>query len=187
MGSLPESLQCLLVDLDFLARIEKGQKPCYNDRVLVSASSWIGAAYRRYYGESRNKMLEHLKETVKKTDDAINNPQNAEFLALIINSLYGANKGVLNLADTYHDDEETTKEIAKELNSMAVHLYRYQYLINENNIEVRPVETRVESRVLEEVAVVKPESSAKQESPRKSEPFKRPQKPRNNKIGKKSE
>ena len=185
MGSLPESLESLCVDLDFLARIEKGQKPCYNDRRLVSKESWFGSAYRTWYGESRIKMLEHLRETVKKTDEAINNPQNAEFLALIINSLYGANKGVVNLADTYHDDEDTTKEIAKELNSMAVHLYRYQYLINENNIEVRPVETRVESRILDEIAVVKPESSTKQESPRK-EPFKRPQKPRN-KVGKKSE
>ena len=184
MGSIPESLQSLVVDLDFLARIEKGMKPCYNDRVQVSASSWAGAAYRLWRGESRNKMLEHLKETVKKTDDAINNPQNADFLPLIINSLYGANKGVVNLSETYQDDPEVLKDISIELANMAVHLYRYQYLISENNIEVRPVETRI----LEEVAVVKPEPPTKQESPRKAEqPFKRPQKPRNTKIGKKSE
>ena len=187
MGSIPESLQSILVDLDFLARIEKGMKPCYNDRVQVSASSWLGGMYRRYYGESRHKMLEHLKETVKKADDAINNPQNGDFLPLIINSLYGANKGVVNLSETYQDDPDVLRDISVELANMAVHLYRYQYLINENNIEVRPVETR-DVKVLDEVAVVKPEVPTKQESPRKTEqPFKRPQKPRNNKIGKKSE
>ena len=184
MGSIPESLQPTLVDLDFLARIEKGMKPCYNDRVQVSASSWVGAAYRAWHGESRSKMLQHLKETVKNTDDAINNPQNGDFLPLIINSLYGANKGVVNLSETYQDDPDVLKEISNELANMAVHLYRYQYLINENNIEVRPVETRI----LEEVAIVKPEIPTKQESPRKVEQsFKRPQKPRNNKVGKKSE
>ena len=186
MGSIPESLQSLVVDLDFLARIEKGMKPCYNDRVQVSASSWLGAMYRRYYGESRSKMLEHLKETVKKTDEAISNPQNGDFLPLIINSLYGANKGVVNLSETYQDDPDVLKDISIELANMAVHLYRYQYLINENNIEVRSVETRVESRILDEVATVK-EPIPKQESPRKVEQsFKRPQKPRNNKIDKKS-
>jgi hypothetical protein len=183
MGSIPESLQSTLVDLDFLARIEKGMKPCYNDRVQVSADSWLGAMYRSWHGESRNKMLEHLKETVKKTDEAISNPQNGDFLPLIINSLYGANKGVVNLSETYQNDPEVSKEITVELANMAVHLYRYQYLISEHNIEVRPVETR--TGVIEEVAIVKPET--KKESPRKVEPFKRPQKPRKGVVGKKSE
>jgi hypothetical protein len=123
-------------------------------------------------------MLEHLKQTVKQVDEEIANPQNGDFMPLLINALYNANKGVVNLADTYKNEEEVSKQIAVQLGNMAVHLYRYQYLITEiSNSEIRPVEVRGEPK-----SEVKEEP--KQESPRKNEQIRRPQKPR--KVDKKS-
>ena len=141
---IPESLQILLTDLEFLSKIEKNMKPCYKDRVLVDAGSWVGAFYRLCRGESRKEVMEHIEKTVKGAVEAINNTQYNEHMGLIINSLYNANKGIINLAHTYEADIETTKEIGVFLKEIAVHLYRYQYLIKDlqSTGEVRNVEVR---------------------------------------------
>ncbi len=141
--TVPESLSVLLCDLDFLSRIEPNTKPCYKDRVLVDAGSWVGAFYRLCRGESRKEVTEHIEKTIKATVEAINNTQYNEHMSLIINSLYSANKGITNLAHTYETDVETSKDIAGYLQEISVHLYRYQYLIKDSQKqEVRSVEIR---------------------------------------------
>ena len=83
---IPNTLQTVLQDLNFLSQIKRGYKPCITDRVIVSADSWSGAFYRFFKGENRIKVVAKVEQIINSSIDAIENPKYFEHLPLTINA-----------------------------------------------------------------------------------------------------
>ncbi len=126
---IPNTLQTILQDLNFLSQIKRGYKPCISDRVIVSADTWSGALYRFFKGENRIKLMCKVEQIINNTVEAIENPKYIEHLNLTVNSLNEANNGLLNLLHTYDNDPDMKSRLNVQLQNVDIQLIQYKHLI----------------------------------------------------------
>ena len=74
MTTYPEEVCTLLVDLAFYNSAGPDDKICFSTRTTVKSTSLVGGAYRKWYKEGSERLLENTKRLVKKIDDALQVP-----------------------------------------------------------------------------------------------------------------
>jgi len=128
--SIPTGLQVLLKDLDFLAQIPRGFKPCIRSRDFVDSKTWGGAIYRFFKGENRSDLISETEKIVERSVDAIKSHKETDYIKIIITYFYRARSGVANLLSTYKDDPEMISRINVQLTNMDIQIKRYQKYID---------------------------------------------------------
>lgn len=101
MSSIPAHLKELLKNLEFLAMIEKGKKPCLSDMTFVDATSWKGTWKRSQNSESKKQLCNFIDSIVEQTFTAIQDSRNREYVPIIIRTLSRAKIGISNTQATY--------------------------------------------------------------------------------------
>lgn len=110
-NSIPATLNDLLVKLKILSMIERGKKINTGTMTFTDSSSWVGAFSRSLTGEGRKGLMVHLNQIVQQAINAINEYQNTEFCALVVNHLAQAKIGIQNLTTTYQSDPNVVAQI----------------------------------------------------------------------------
>lgn len=110
-NSIPATLNDLLVKLKILSMIERGKKINMGTMTFTDSSSWIGSFSRSLTGEGRKGLMVHLNQIVQQAINAINEYQNTEFCALVVNNLAQAKIGIQNLTTTYQSDPNVVAQI----------------------------------------------------------------------------
>lgn len=128
MSSIPAHLKELLKNLEFLAMIEKGKKPCLSDMTFVDASSWKGAWKRSQNAETKKQLLNFIDGVIEQTFIAIEDPRNREYVTMIIKTLSRAKIGISNTQTTYQDYPSFTSTIRVYLTNIDHQLKRYEVL-----------------------------------------------------------
>jgi hypothetical protein len=101
--SIPAHIKELLANLEFIAMIEKGKKPCLSDMTFVEATSWHGALKRRQYAENKKELLNFIDGVVEQSFAVIGDPRNREYIPTIIQTLSRAKIGISNTQATYQN------------------------------------------------------------------------------------
>lgn len=128
--SIPVGLQTLLSKHYFLAQITRGYKPCMNNMTLIDSSSWLGAAYRAWYGESRKTVMPDVEKIISETIDSVQTHRNnKEFLSLIINALSETRLGLESMMSTYRSDPDMIGRLKVQLKSIDLQLEKHRHLI----------------------------------------------------------
>ena len=126
MSSIPAHLKELLKNLEFLAMIEKGRKPCLADMTFVDASSWKGAWKRSQNAESKKQLLNFIDSVIEQTFVAIEDSRNREYVPMIIKTLSRAKIGISNTLTTYQEYPCFVSTIRVYLNNVEHQLKRYE-------------------------------------------------------------
>lgn len=103
MNSIPANLKDLFRNLEYVAMIEKGKKPCLSDMTFVEAKGWLGAWKRYRLSESKGNLAAFLECLIDQTFVALQDSRNKDYIPLILNSLSKARAGILNTLETYKD------------------------------------------------------------------------------------
>jgi len=128
--SIPVGLQTLLAKHYFLAQISRGYKPCMTNMTLIDATSWSGAFWRAWYGESRKTVMSDIENIVSETVDAINqHKKKGDFLRLIVNALASTRVGLESMKTTYRSDPSTIGRLEVQLKNIDLQLEKYRNLI----------------------------------------------------------
>lgn len=128
--SIPVGLRSLLTKHYFLAQITSGQKPCMSSMKLVDSSSWYGAVYRFWYGESRKTVISEIENIITQTIDSIRTHRTKPgFLKLIINALASTRVGLESMLSTYRDDPAMRGRLQVQLANIDFQLEEHQDLI----------------------------------------------------------
>lgn len=130
--SIPSDLQNLLSDLDFLGQITQGKKPCMNDMTFVESSSWFGAFKRYKNGESREMVIQKIRDIINRSIDAIQTYNDEEFMKLIILGLSTARKGIQTLIITYKSDPKMISKINVLLSNINLQLQKNNKFITDS-------------------------------------------------------
>jgi hypothetical protein len=101
MSSIPTHLKELLKNLEYLAMIEKGMKPCLSDMSFVDSNSYLGSLVRSRNSESKKQLLTYIDTVTEQTFAAIEDPRNKEYIPMIIHALERAKIGISNTETTY--------------------------------------------------------------------------------------
>jgi len=128
--SIPPPLRDLLAKLEFFAMIERGNKVCLHDMTFVDSTSWTGAYKRSVNGEGRKSLIAHINSVIDSTVDAIQEYGKTEFLSLIINGLYRAKNGIINLISTYTDSPDMVVQLRIILANIQLQLDKNRSLIS---------------------------------------------------------
>jgi len=128
--SIPVGLRSLLAKHYFLAQITRGYKPCMSNMTLVDSSSWTGAIYRFWYGESRKTGMSDIENIISQTIDAIGtHNKKPAFLKLIINALASTRVGLESMTTTYRDDPAMIGRLQVQLTNIDLQLEEHRDLI----------------------------------------------------------
>lgn len=128
--SIPVGLQTLLAKHYFLAQIQRGYKPCITNMTLIDASSWSGAIYRAWFGESRKTAISDIEKIISETIDSISiHIHNNAFLRLIINALASTRVGLETMTTTYRSDPDMIGRLKVQLTNIDLQLEEYRPLI----------------------------------------------------------
>jgi len=128
--SIPVGLRSLLSKHYFLAQISQGYKPCMSNMTLVDSSSWAGAFYRFWYGESRKTVIAEIEDIISQTIDSIATHKNKPaFLRLIINALASTRVGIESMKNTYRSDPAMIGRLQVQLTNIDLQLDEYRHLI----------------------------------------------------------
>lgn len=134
--SIPTGLQILLKDLDYLAQIPRGLKPCVKTRDFVDDHTWGGWFYRTFIvKESRKDVLAEVEKIIERAVDAIKNHKETEYIKVIIEYFYKARTGVANLSITYKGSPDIVSGIKVQLTNMDLQIKRYQQYIDGYKVE----------------------------------------------------
>ena len=151
-AAIPASLCDLLARLEYLALIQRQQKPCFGDFSMVDSSSYSGAIKRRTHGESRKIMIYQVNQIVDSALESINAYDESEFLILILNSLSKAKLGIDNLKFTYNDDTNIVAQIQVCINKINNRLDKYRDILIKK-ITVEEPKSEVKSKPEPEIKV----------------------------------
>lgn len=128
--SIPVGLRSLLAKHYFLAQITRGFKPCMSNMKLVDSTSWTGAIYRFWYGESRKTGMSDIENIISQTIDAIGTHKTKPaFLKLIINALASTRVGLESMTTTYRDDPAMIGRLQVQLTNIDLQLEEHRDLI----------------------------------------------------------
>lgn len=143
--SIPVGLQTLLAKHYFLAQIQRGYKPCITNMTLIDASSWSGAIYRAWFGESRKTAISDIEKIISETIDSISiHIHNNAFLRLIINALASTRVGLETMTTTYRSDPDMIGRLKVQLTNIDLQLEEYRPLI-------KGYKTKEEATIIERV------------------------------------
>lgn len=132
MSPLPTHIKELLKNLEFLAMIEKGKKPCLADMTFVDGSSWTGAVKRSRNSESKKNLLTFIDGVIDQTFSAIRDPRNRDYIKLIVNALSRARVGINNTQTTYQFSPSFLASIRVTLKNIELQLEKYSNVLEED-------------------------------------------------------
>lgn len=128
--SIPVGLRSLLAKHYFLAQITRGYKPCMSSMTLIDSSSWLGAVYRGWKGETRKTAISDIENIISQTIDEIHTHRNKPaFLRLIINALASTRVGLESMLTTYRDDPSMIGDVKVQLANIDLRLEEHRDLI----------------------------------------------------------
>jgi hypothetical protein len=128
--SIPVGLRSLLSKHYFLAQITSGQKPCMSNMTLVDASSWTGAFWRAWYGESRKTVMTDIENIISQTIDSIvTHRDQPAFLRLIINAMASTRVGLESMTTTYRSDPAMIGRLQVQLTNIDLQIDKHRDLI----------------------------------------------------------
>ena len=136
-NSIPATLNDLLVKLRILSMIERGKKINMGTMTFTDSSSWMGAIGRSLTGEGRKGLMVHLSQIVQQAINAINEYQNTEFCALIVNHLAQAKIGIQNLTTTYQSDPNVVAQIEVCVSNIDLQLDKNRCLLEGHQPSVK--------------------------------------------------
>src|SRR5581483_12357753 len=96
--------QNLLDEWRFISTINKGEKPCYNDKTKINVSEWFVTWRRRYKGEKGEKGVLYMQNLLENTNKYLElyKDGNKLLLEVLNSSIIGIN----NLVYTYQMEEQ---------------------------------------------------------------------------------
>lgn len=128
-NSIPSTLNDILVKLRILSMIERGKKINMGTMTFTDAASWVGALTRSLNGEGRKGLMVQLNQIIQQAIGAINEYQNTEFRALIVNHLAKAKIGIQNLTTTYDRDPSILGQLYVCIENIDLQLDKNQDLL----------------------------------------------------------
>lgn len=127
---MPPDLHNLLVKLEFISKVERGNKINLNDMSIVDSSSWIASFFRSINGEGRRGLIAELRITISSSVRAIEEYNGTEFCRIIVNHLNKARIGISNLSATYQNDAFTLANIDTLISDIDIQLKKNKQLID---------------------------------------------------------
>ena len=124
-NSIPIHLKELLKNLEYLAMIETGMKPCLSDMTFVDANSWLGAWKRSRMVENKKALASFIDQVIEQALAEIKDNRNKEYLDTIVETLSRAKLGIKNTLTTYQDYPVFTSNIKVILSNIDRHLKNY--------------------------------------------------------------
>jgi len=144
--SIPVGLRSLLTKHYFLAQITSGQKPCMSNMTIVNGSSWTGAFYRFWHGESKKSIMTNIENIISHTIDAISaHKDKPAFLKLIINALASTRVGLESMLTTYRKYPATIGRLKVQLKNIDLQLEEHRDLIKGYRVDDDTIEALVEN------------------------------------------
>lgn len=129
MSSIPTHLKELLKNLEYMAMIEKGKKPCLADMTFVDAASYLGAWKRSQNSESKKQLIGFIDTIVEQSFKAIEDPRNKEYAQLLTEALSRAKVGIINTTTTYKEYPSFISSIRVILANIDHQLKRYETIL----------------------------------------------------------
>lgn len=129
--TLPITVKEVLVNLEFLGKIQRGIKPNMKSRTFSDSDSWLDWCFRRLYGEGEKSLTTNLERIVDQTIVAIEQYSESEFLPLIVSALSKAKVGVEHLRDTYTNHPDTSSKINVCLSSINLVLNKHPVITSD--------------------------------------------------------
>ena len=137
--TLPITVKEVLVNLEFLGKVQRGIKPNMKSRTFSDSDSWVGWFFRRLYGEGEKSLTTNLERIVDQTIVSIEQYSETEFLPLIVTALSKAKVGVDHLMDTYVSHPDTSAKISVCLSSINLIFSKYPDIIAERTSKSKEV------------------------------------------------
>lgn len=130
--NLPTPIMELITNLSVIGLIEKEKKLNISTMSFSPANTWGQAFYRYYHRESRQGLIEYLKNTLAQTILAIQDYRDTEFCKIIINHLSLSKSGIQNLAITYADDPNILSQLNVILENIDIQLNKNKKFLEPN-------------------------------------------------------
>ncbi len=130
--NLPTPIMELITNLSVIGLIEKEQKLNISTMSFSPSNTWGQAFYRYYHRESRQGLIEYLKNTLSQTILAIMDYKDTEFCKIIINHLALTKPGIQNLAITYADDPNILSQLNVILENIDIQLNKNRKFLEPN-------------------------------------------------------
>lgn len=111
---IPGNIKEILINLEYLSKLEQGKKPNMSDQTFVNAygfSSFYGAFVRFMKSEGRKNMMIQINSIVDQALDALVKYKDADYYGLLVEKLLSAKEGLLNLSKTYYKYPRTVSDI----------------------------------------------------------------------------
>lgn len=96
-----ELYNSILVDLQFIAGIKQGEKPCFSERIYVNSDSYFGSAYRFYKRESGNDAQQRIRAIFQSAMNHFVSCSEPHQPEILIHDIKNALVGLNNLINTY--------------------------------------------------------------------------------------
>ena len=119
---VPEPVQQLLVQLEFLALIEKNLKPNMGDMTFSDSNSYLDSLWRMLRREGREKNMVFLEEVVKNALSLFEESRDEEWHHLLGDALSRARDGIRNLLVTYDNRPKVKAQVLVLLNMIDLRL-----------------------------------------------------------------
>jgi len=125
-------LTVYLNTLNSISNIKVGDK--FNTYYLttIDGSTWYSSFYRKMYQESRDHLIIFLKNIVVESRDYIRKYEYNEDISIIVNTLYKARNGMINLLITYKNDKDMILKLEECIDDINFELSSKYYLLYDN-------------------------------------------------------
>ena len=100
---IPPELVDLFEISSFVAAAKPYSKPCFRTKTFVSKDSWIGAIYRRFYGENAMIGAMYIQRIAERLASALKNYKGQVWEPAIRKHTTDFAKGIKVIQETYHD------------------------------------------------------------------------------------
>lgn len=100
---LPPELVDLFEVSSFVGCARPYSKPCFRSKTYVSKDSWVGALYRRFYGENAMYGAMTIQRIAERLASALKNYKGQVWESAIRRHMVDFMKGVKIIQETYHD------------------------------------------------------------------------------------
>jgi hypothetical protein len=130
---ISSNLRQLLVKLEFIGKIEAGQKPNMYKLTMSDSASWLDSFYRNFTGENSINMAHELEIILSECQTNIDRYQNdIDIVQLITNKLSNYRNGIKNLLVTYNSKTNISCRLEVLLNTTDILIKK----LSDKNIKV---------------------------------------------------
>ncbi|MNK66305.1 hypothetical protein D3C87_856210 [compost metagenome] len=105
--SIPNDIQKILIELEFIAQIQNDCKVNIAGRSVVPTDSWMGSIKRAIAQEGRNGTAIFVDNIVDDAIEAIDRYRHTIYVDAILSALERSIDGIRNLENTYKVDKYT--------------------------------------------------------------------------------